>query len=271
MDGKISIFDSTGLVSSTVQDVTGSSPLLDINEIVDIPDDMMAGAMGAAMDHASDYGTHDPDIYDEMSHKDLVDYAIKNDISIDSSDTDEVIRGKIRNKKKVDKLIDQSNEEVEKMSLDELKTYVKNNQLTAPTSGSIEDYKELVKKEKEKKIRTNNKYESKDDELKEVQRQSFEPAYKAADTMKGKTVNLAKTPVKEATRRLLECARNIAFKDAYCISLKEHFNNAPDSQGKLDKSYPWTIELGIKPKKVSFSGTQLFTKSIGSETEFELY
>ena len=199
MDGKITIYDSTGKVASTARDfISGDSSFFKSGDSDDTPDDMKDGAK----DDGSGKGDHEPDIYDEMSHEDLMEYAEKNGIQIDSSDNDDDIREKIRKSKKG---------------------------------------------------------------------QSSDSTSEKSESLKDKAVSAAKDPLMTAEQKLLECARNISFTDAYCVSLREHFNNDPDFEGKLDTDFPWTLEIGIKPKKVTFSGSQVFTKSLGSETEFELY
>lgn len=265
MDGEIKIFDSTGILSSTFQDTIGIDPLIDVGETVDIPSDMLGGAMGAGMDNASKYGSDNIDMFDEMSHADLVKYATNNDVSINSSDSDEVIRGKIRKKKKIDT-------EVEAMTTDELAKYIDNNKLTKPSSTS--DYKKVVKKHKMEKSSYSEKEEEKD-KLGEVENRSFDPAYKAADRLKDKTVSTTKGLVGSAVKAAVECARCIYFQNAYCISLKESFVNNPGHDGKLDSSYPWTLEIGIKPQKITVTGELFFgkisTRLGGSQTEFTLY
>ena len=95
------------------------------------------------------------------------------------------------------------------------------------------------------------------------------PAYQTADKLKKQTASTAKGIAKEFVKRTMECARSITFENAYCVSLKEHFTNRPDSQGKLDASYPWILEIGIKPTTVKVTGEQLGPKAIGGEIEFK--
>jgi len=209
MDGEIKIFDSTGYISSTLQDTTATDPLIDIQDTVDIPNDMMGGAVTSRMDEISDYGGHGahvPDIYDEASHKELLEYAENKGIVVGPNDSDDFIRQRIRE--------------------------------------------------------TENHY---------VRESSYEQAYQHADKLKEKTVSATKGAVDAAVKRFTEAARCISFENAYCISLKEHFVNRPDSLGKLDTSYPWILEIGIKPQKVKVSGPEFFGKSAYNGTEFTCY
>ena len=215
MDGEIKIFDSTGYVSSTLQDTTGTDPLIDIQDTVDIPNDMMGGAVTARMDELSDYGegshgAHKPDIYDEASHKDLLEIAAQKGIVVGPNDSDDFIRQRIREKEQLGE----------------------------------------------------NHY---------IRQSSYEQAYQHADKQKAKTVSATKGMVDAAVKRFTEAARCITFEEAYCIGLKEHFVNRPDSHGKTDSSYPWILEISFKPKKVKVSGAQVFGWSKYKDVEFICY
>ena len=254
MDGEIKIFDSTGIISSTIQDTTGTDTLVDVGEAIDIPSDMMGAAMNTSMDEASDYGNRgvwELDEFDEMSHDDLLEYAKNHDITVKNIDTDDDIKRVIRERKKNEK-------KVNDMSETELKKYAKIH--------DIETDKLTDAQLKQKVLDNMNSLTGH-----EVRQHSFEEAYKAADKMKGKTVSTAKGLASAAAKRFLECARCIEFKNAYCISLKEKFVNHPDTQGKLDSTYPWTLEIGFKPKTVIVTGEQLVGKAIGGKTTYTLY
>ena len=184
MDGVVKIYDSEGKVSSVVQGYIGA----DTQEDEDVPDDM----------NQTSEDDHEQDIYDEMSHEDLVEYAQDHGIKYDSGDSDDDLRKKIRGK--------------------------------TDTS---------------------------------------EPS--KVDQMKSSATSGAKSVASEVAKRALECARSLSFENAYLISLRELFENNPDSNGELDSDYPWKLELGIKPKTVKVSGEQIGTKALGGETKFDLY
>lgn len=320
--GAIKIYDSAGILSSTIQDATGTDTLLDISDVTDLPNDMMGGAMGEALDQASNYGSHD-DIYDEMSHDDLVEKATDEGITVKSGDTDDAIREKIRIKKETDKryadmmedydglkTVDEIKEfkkkyseftwssacDTSKKTKDQLLEEIKDNKWQMPPIEGLTEDKALKKlreyvafqtdlegvkdvvsdkdkegKEKEEKPRdTIEKSIQEQHSTQELKNKSFNPAYQEADKRKAQTVSTSKQVVKELTRRVGECARTIEFQNAYCISLKEHFDNDPESKGKLDSDYPWTIELGIKPQTVTVKGEQVGAL-VGAGTEFKLF
>ncbi len=322
MNGVIKIYDSAGIISSNLQDTTGSdTPLIEESEILDLPDDMMGGAMDEAMDQASDYGTHD-DIYDEMDHKDLVKLAESEGLTVNSSDTDDVIREKIRIKKETDARYDKMKKasdglitkgkmktqedldefkkeykeiswpdasDTSKMTKTELDQYIKDHGLNPPDEGKTEtdtleiyqkyvalhkdivNIQDMVDKEKKRKEDIQKPIEENHRD-KELKNKSLAPAYKKADELKKRTVTTSKQVTKEVNRRVAECARTIKFENAYCISLKEHFDNNPDSKGTLDSHYPWTLEIGIKPKKVTVGGWEVAGIAFANgETEFTLF
>ena len=312
MNGVIKIYDSAGIISSSIQDATGADTLVDYTEITDIPDDMMGEAMSEGMNQASDYDTRDLDLYDETSHGDLVAKAKERGIVITNKDTDDDIRDMLRtwddlnttitdknnNKTEFDKIdddVDQmslselqsfaeenniaefEDEETDKMTLEQLKQYVKDNKLTVKDGASEEDYKKAVKEYKEKKyyqplVKKNKKAQAAKEkkQASKLADQSYAPTYQKADELKKRTVTTSKQVTKELTRRITECARSITFENAYCISLKEHFENNPDSKRTLDTDYPWTLEIGIKPKKVTVTGEQV-AAAVGTGTEFTLF
>ena len=303
MDGEINIYDSTEFIASNIQDATGSEPVLDVNDDILFANDMMGEAMGAAMDNASDYGVDkDPDIYSEMTHDELVYVASRCGVEITAKDTDESIREKLRIQKpaydEVNKMTDDqiiaylnkkevtpANNNTSEMTLPQLKKYIANNGLPGPDVTQIDkdlaeyqryvkadmDRKDNILKAREEKAKDQKKENKKEAKKDTVHDKGVTPLYKEADNLKAKTVSASKSVAKEVTRRLGECARNITFKNAYCVSLREHFNSTPDSHGKLDKDYPWILEIGIKPQNVTVSGFQLLTGTPGTKTEFELF
>lgn len=184
MDGVVKIYDSAGMVSSVLQDDTAA----DAKKGDDVPDDM---------NDASD-DDHEQDMYDEMSHEDLVEYAQDHGIEYNSGDSDDDLRKKIRG-----------------------------------------------------------------------QGDSSTPS--KVDQVKSSATSGAKSVASEVAKRALQCARSLTFENAYLISLRESFENNPDSNGELDSDYPWKLELGIKPKTVKVTGEQLGTKALGGETKFDLY
>ncbi len=252
MNGEIKIFDSSGMLSSTVQDATGmTDTLIDIDKAVDVPTDMMDDAIKKKMDDVSKYDTRELDVFDEMSHEDLMKYAFENGISVTNKDSDDDIREKIRKAKAA--------KEVDNMSLEQLKQYATDNGLEVPTGASEDVLRKLVMADKDAKI---EKDRNKDDNR----------IYKAAESYKKQTVNTAKAIVKGGVaRRVLECARCISFEDAYCVSLREEFYNNAKDLILFDTSYPWTLEVGIKPQKVTVYGEQLAGVSIGKSTEFNFF
>ena len=142
--GDIKIYDSTGMISSTVQGVAGTDKIVDVGALVDTPVEMMGDSMDIAMDDATQYNSDD--IYGEMSHDDLVSCAAKKGVTISSTDTDDNIRNKIR-----------VSDKVEGMSEEELKQYCSDNSIKTDDFKSVDDYKRAVyhyklqEKEKSKK------------------------------------------------------------------------------------------------------------------------
>lgn len=308
MDGVIKIYDSTGIISSTMQDVTGTDPLVDVgNTMFGLPEDMMEGAMNQAMDQASNYDTREHDLYDELEHKDLLEQADDYKIKVMANDSDDVIKDKLRKTKKELDTLDTNDEalrafikehpevgwptkekETAEMNLDALKKYATDNKLNdAPKKKDNETdeeylkrYRAYVKDDMEFKA-AKQMVKDRPDKVKkavvaDVEQQIkneevLAPAYQTADKLKKQTASTAKGIAKEFVKRTMECARSITFENAYCVSLKEHFTNKPDAQGKLDATYPWTLEIGFKPKKVTITGEQLGPAAIGGSVDFLLY
>ena len=196
--GSIVIYDSTGVLSSSIQDATGGTAPVDLDIATDAMDDMTEAAMNYGMDHASKYDSYQGDLFDEMSREELLQYIDSNkmDIKVDKTDSAEDLRRKIRN--------------------------VKNGK----DAGKGVGYDSHVR----------------------------DAGYKTVDKLKDRTVDVTTSITDAVTKKLLEAGRTIKFKDAYCVSLREHFTNNPDSTGKLDNSYPWTLEIGIKPQTIEVQG-----------------
>ncbi len=243
MSGDIKIYDSTDILSSMTQGVTGTDQILDVDEIVNVPIDMMADNLDMSLDDASNY--YSDDVYSEMSHKDLVDCATSKGVTIKPTDTDENIRSKIRTK-----------DEVDKMTIEQINKYCADNNISKG-SLSIDELKKAVYDDKVKKKERNDN--------------AMGHLKSTADKYKEKTTNVAKSVAKNVTKKLLESARCITFENAYCVSLREHFENNPKSQGELDKTYPWIIEIGIRPETVKVSGEELLGASVGGTADFRFF
>ena len=278
MDGVIKIYDSSGLfVSSTMQDSLGIDPVLDLDKAFDTPSDMMTGAMTQAMDNASDYSTDD--IYDEMSRKDLLALAKEKGVEVKSGDSDDEIREKIRIQNEYESNFEKLKEDYKKAELkddDTLKKFLNEHPCVKwpdDLTKAKTKLKELDKKDFDD-IDLKNEikdYTKKQHKKATVKEKALAPAYRYADNLKEQTASTSKGIVKEAAKRTLECARSIAFEKAYCVSLREHFVNRPNFEGALNSAYPWTLEIGIKPKKVTVTGEQIGPKAFGGEVGIELY
>lgn len=146
----------------------------------------------------------------------------------------------------------------DEMSHEDLVEYAQDHGINCDSNDSDEDLRKKIRAQESTK-----KAQGTD------QAASSEPTM--ADQVKSRATSGAKSVGAEIAKRALECARSIAFENAYLISLKESFVNNPDSKGELDSDYPWTLELGIKPKTLKVTGEQLGTKALGGETKFDLY
>ena len=297
------IQDATG--SEPVLDVSEAFDLPD-----DMMGGAMGAAMDNASNYDSNSDSNDDtDIYSEMTHDELIYVASRCGVKITADDTDESIREKLRIQKPAydevntmtddniiaylkEKGVTPANNKTSEMTIPQLKEYIADNGLPGPDvtqfGKDLAEYQRYVKadmdrkdnvlkareekiKDKKKEKEDKAKKDAEKEKKKAIKNQGLAPAYKEADKLKAKTVTAAESVTKELTRRLGECARNITFENAYCVSLREHFNSTPDSQGKLDKNYPWILEIGIKPKKVTVSGLQLFTGTPGSKTVFDVF
>lgn len=270
MNGEINIYDSTGLLSSTLQDSAGTGTVVDTEDIPDLLMDMTGEAMSTGMDDASKYDERDLDKYDELSHKDLLARAKEKGIELTNKDSDDDIRELLRQWDKVKDTdvpkveVGSGTKKISDMSSDELKNYAKKNNIDEPTeeelkkAGQTQDeyYREKIKN-REKGLIARDKQKTKS-----LAEQSYTPAYQKADELKKRTVNSLKGVGTTAVKRNFEVARCIKFQDALCSSLKETFVSNPDSAGKFDTKYPWVLEIGIFPKKVTVTGEQLAGKNV---------
>ena len=89
-------------------------------------------------------------------------------------------------------------------------------------------------------------------------------AVKAVDTLKKSTSKTA-SGLANAAIRSMQSARSITFEDAYCVSLREHFRVDPKNTGTVDASYPWILEIGIKPSKVTVNGDNFGGATLADE------
>lgn len=249
MGGVIKIYDSTGYISAISQDFTGGDKdTMDyVGMLTDLATDEVVGTTEMAMEQASDYdSSKEGDIYDEMSKADLINYISekKLDIKVDKDDTEEILRRKIRYYNKL-----------ERLSLEELKYQAKDgNKLSESDRTAIDSDMKLTEEGKieayKKKLREWNNDRT-DSQLKST---SNKPVYEAADKGKKTVTNAITNLGNKAAKEILEAARAIVFKDAYCVSLREHFHNDPDNKGTYNASYPWILEIGIKPGTVDVKG-----------------
>lgn len=261
MSGDIKIYDSTGILSSMTQGVSGTDNMSFTEDILDVPIDMAHDSMDIGMDNASKYRDEkEVGLYDELSHKDLLAYARDKGVKLSSDDTDDDIRAKLERKDKEG----QVEKEVNKMTEAELKEYCTQNGITAKDTWKIDDYKNAVKKDKMDKYDDDKKRKKHEDSAKEI-------GFSKLDSLKKKTSGIEKSALSNVEKVTSESARCISFKNAYCVSLREHFENNPKSEGELDKSYPWIIEIGIRPESVEVSGEEILGKAPGGRTKFEFF
>lgn len=306
-NGEIKIYDSSGIISSSIQDATGIKPIIDVDETYEFVAGFAKEPLTTAMDDASDYENRDFDMYDELSHAQLMKQAREKGIVVNSKDSDDDIRDLLRQWDKVDDddvekvKVDGKETKIDDMDLDALKSYAEKHNIAAPEDKSqtmkkaelqayVTKYNLTVTKEgdepteeelrtavskhmqkvgyqqqiknSEKGIKARKKME--EERIKHI---ASTPAYKEADLLKERTVSSLEGAGKAAVKRNIECARCIEFYDAYCVSLRELFTNAPDSTGKLDKFYPWTLEIGIKPKNVVVYGELLFNRYLSKNDD----
>ena len=238
MDGVIQIYDSTGYFAAWAQDAIGGETIDEMGVVGGLVTDEVEDNMNAVMDNASHYrdGENSDDIFDEMDRAELLSYIDSNqlDIKTDSSTSDDSIRERIRYYKKISK-----------MSLEQLKAEAASKGITLPDNPTIQDCLNKL-------IEYNNKQTAKD-----KSNPAKEAAYKTADKAKQATAKTASSAANAVVKSVLESARSITIKNAYCVSLREHFHNDPNSQGTLDTTYPWILEIGIKPGSIEINGANI--------------
>lgn len=246
MDCILKIYDSTGYGTAIAQNFTGGDTADYAGVATDLIADELEDSLDYAMDNVSDYGTYNSDIYDEMSREEMVSYiASKNlPIEVDKNDTDVILKKKIRDYNKYVKDLDtKTSAELEQMAAGLTPQPV----ITDATSDEEKKrlYKELLKQN----------YETKDysyfEQLDEIARKDKNKAY---DKLKDGTSTTVSNVASKAINEVLESARSITFENSYCVSLREHFHGDPNSKGTLDATYPWVIEVGIKPGNLKVTG-----------------
>lgn len=188
--GRILIYDSTSTIGSMVGTVTKSEVVPDVDKLIDASINAMERGGKSKLENLE----AEEDQFDDMSRNELKAYIKdkKYDIKVDTGDTDEDIRNKIRLKE----------------------------------SGKADDWSDVTKKS-------------------------------LTDNIKKDGVNTAKGAVKAAAKFLLESARTIEFKDAYCVSVKEIF-----SKDDKMKESPWQIQIDLLCPTLSISGSGLAGQTI---------
>lgn len=270
--GIIKIFDSAAFFSSTFQDTTGGEAPADFDVAQELASDELEDSLNYRMDEVSYYGTYQNDIYEEMSKEELVSYINSKELPIivKQNDTDIVLRQAIRDYNDFCKSL-------EKKSLQELKNKVNDDNI-----GSTPDIPEDASEEEQKKIYIEflkeNYKKTKDyaDNSKNytysarVDQIARRDADKTLDKLK-KSTSKAVSSVGSAAIRSLESARSITFDNAYCVSLREHFKADPNHQGPVDSSYPWILEIGIKPGTVKINGANIGGSTAMGDLKFEFF
>lgn len=236
LNGTIHIYDSTGFFSSTIQDVTGNAPL-DYGVVNHLVSEELEDLTNYGMESASNYdSTKEGDIYDEMNKKSLISYidSKKMNITVDKDDTEEILREKIRKYK-----------ELEEKSLSDLQKDATESKLNVDTSKCQTD--DDKKKAYIEALVNNEQY----NQAGSVGKQA---AIRTADKLKASTAKTVGSIADATMTRVLESARSIYFENAECLSLKEHFKATAKEDLGVDSSYPWTIEITIRPEKITVTG-----------------
>lgn len=191
-NGRILIYDSTSTIGSMFGTVTKSEVVPDVDKLID------AGINAIERGGNSKLGNieAEEDQFDDMNRKELKAYIKdkKYDIKVDTGDTDEDIRNKIRLKE----------------------------------SGKADDWSDLTKKS-------------------------------LLDNIKKDRVNTAKGVVKATAKWILESARTIEFKDAFCVSVREIFSNSGDS--------PWQIQIDLLCPTLEISGSGVAGQTLLNQCE----
>lgn len=235
MDGIIKIYDSTGYVAGIAQDFSGGETADLLQTINDFESSELEDNMNSAMeeDPIGDEVDNQEDVFDEMSREDLLKYIKDNNLSItiNQDDTLDIIKHKIRYYKKISK-----------MKENELKDEAKRKNIKDWDSLSKDKLLEELKKE-------NNNWDGK-----KPPKTAEKPLSDTRENMKKDTTKTASSVVTKAVKEIGESARSITFENAYCVSLREHFHGDPSNQGTLDSSYPWILEIGVKPGSLKVTG-----------------
>ena len=262
MQGIIKIFDSTGLISSTFKDTTGGDAPVELDDVSSLAQDELEDSVNYAMDDASYYGTNNSDIYDEMSREDMISYIASKDlpIKVEKNDTDVIIKKKIRAYNKYCKSL-------EDMTLDKLKEEADKIKPAPaiPEKATDEEKKKIYKEALKNNYKTPEySYAEQLDEIGRKDKNKF------LDKMKSSTSKTISS-IGGAAVRTFESARSITFEDAYCVSLREHFKADPNHQGPVDSSYPWILEIGIKPGKVLVNGYNAMGGAGVDDIQFDFF
>lgn len=246
MDGIIRIYDSTGYGTALSQDVTGGDTADYMSAVDQLVKREIEDNTNDAMDKKSKYREDEStdDIFNEMDHSALLNYIASKglDVEVKKTDSDDTIRKKIRYANKVSK-----------MTLEELKAETKG--MTLPKNATREDYVNALMN-KNNDDTENNKAQT--------------PVYEMADSLKKGTTKTISSAASKVTKTVLESARSITFKNAYCVSLREHFRNDPDNKGTLNSNYPWLIEICIKPGKLEVNGWN-FAGGSAKDVDFNFF
>lgn len=253
MDGVIQIYDSTGYVAAVAQDAMGGETIDEMDMISGLVADEVEDNMSAVLDNASHYrdGENSEDIFDEMDRAQLLSYIESKglDIKTDSNTSDETLRERIR-----------YYNTISKMDLDQLKAEAESKGVSLPETPppTMQDYLNKL-------IEYNNTQTASDES-----NPAKEAVYKAADKAKKAATKTASSAADAMVKSVLESARSITIKNAYCVSLREHFHNDPDNKGALDNNYPWILEIGIKPGGLEVNGANIGGVS-ASNVVFEFF
>lgn len=255
MDGIIKIYDSAGFISSTAQDFTGGSAPVDLSLINDMVTDEIEDNLNDVMDNASKYRDSN-DIFDEMDRTELLNYIASKGLKIDTekSNSDDDIREKIR-----------YYNQICNMDMDRLSKEVELEDVTMPDKKKDGEGNDIpYTREDYIKALVDNRTSDK----------SNNPAnkslYKTADKMKSATSKTLSSAANSVVK-LLESARSITFKNAYCVSLREHFVAKPKQDGSVDATYPWILQLGIRPGTVLINGANIGGSTVVGDLEMKFF
>lgn len=243
MDGVIKIYDSSGYLTSMVEDVTGGDTIDYIDMGSDLVKNEIEDNMNSAMDDASHYrdGEGSDDIFDEMDRSQLLEYIASKDMDIqtDKNTNEETLRQRIRYYNKISK-----------MSLEEMQKEANDKGITIPEGASEEDVLKLLIDYNNTQTTENPKRNPEKENINDF-----------VDKAKEATAKTASSAANAVVKSVLEAARSITFKNAYCVSLREHFQGDPDNDGTLNTSYPWIMEIGIKPGTLEINGANVAGQS----------